>query len=155
MMKKLPPIEKIYEAYSAIADGRVNMHEHYAEVTSSDRTKDYIVTFNNRVYSSNDNGSYWQSYAGYPIIAVLMLQGLLSYDASTAMLFKNINWKKLNTQYKNRYSEAVKEIFRDLRNKGVDTDEVSRQVQGVYNELKRLDISLKKSSTKPNLKNGK
>ena len=153
MMKKLPPIEKIYEAYSAIADGRVNMHEHYAEVTSSDRIRDYIVTFNNRVYSSNDNGSYWQSYAGYPILAVLMLQGRLSYDPKTAGLFRNINWKKLNTQYKNKYADAVKEIFRDLRNRGIDTDEISRQVQASYNELKRLDIGLKKSPTKPNLKN--
>ncbi len=153
MMKKLPPIEKIYEAYSAIADGRVSMHEHFAEVTSSDRTKDYIVTFSNNTYSSNDNGSYWQSYAGYPIIAVLMLQGKLPYDPQTASLFRNINWKKLNTQYKNRYADAVKEIFRDLRNRGINTDEIARQVQAAYNELKRLDIALKKSSTKPNLKN--
>jgi hypothetical protein len=152
MMKKLPPIEKIYEAYSAIADGRVSMHDHFAEVTSSDRTKDYIVTFSNNTYSSNDNGSYWQSYAGYPILAVLMLQGRLSYDPQTASLFKNINWKKLNTQFKNKYADAVKEIFRDLRNRGIDTDEITRQVQAGYNELKRLDISLKKSSTKPNLK---
>ena len=152
MMKKLPPIEKIYEAYSAIADGRVSMHDHFAEVTSSDRTKDYIVTFSNNTYSSNDNGSYWQSYAGYPIIAVLMLQGRLSYDPQTASLFKNINWKKLNTQFKNKYADAVKEIFRDLHNRGIDTDEITRQVQVSYNELKRLDISLKKSSTKPNLK---
>ncbi|MBO4538481.1 MAG: hypothetical protein J5694_06445 [Erysipelotrichaceae bacterium] len=155
MMKKLPPIEKIYEAYSAIADGRISMHEHFAEVTSSDRTKDYIVTFNNGVYSSNDNGSYWQSYAGYPILAVLILQGKLSYEPKTAALFRNINWKKLNTQYKNKYADAVREIFRDLRNRGVDTEEISRQVQNTYNELKRLDISLKKSSTKPNLKSGK
>ena len=152
MMKKLPPIEKIYEAYSAIADGRVSMHEHFAEVTSSDRTKDYIVTFSNSTYSSNDNGSYWQSYAGYPILAVLMLQGRLSYDPQTASLFKNINWKKLNTQFKNKYADAVKEIFRDLRNRGIDTDGIIRQVQASYNELKKLDISLKKSSTKPNLK---
>ena len=152
MMKKLPPIEKIYEAYSAIADGRVSMHDHFAEVTSSDRTKDYIVTFSNNTYSSNDNGSYWQSYAGYPILAVLMLQGRLSYDPQTASLFRNINWKKLNTQFKNKYADAVKEIFRDLRNRGIDTDEITRQVQASYNELKRLDISLKKSSTKPNLK---
>ncbi|MBO4218516.1 MAG: hypothetical protein J5887_03350, partial [Erysipelotrichaceae bacterium] len=101
------------------------------------------------------NGSYWQSYAGYPILAVLMLQGKLSYEPKTAALFRNINWKKLNTQYKNKYADAVREIFRDLRNRGVDTEEISRQVQNTYNELKRLDISLKKSSTKPNLKSGK
>ena len=38
---KLPPIEKIPEAYSAVADERVAMGEHSAKVRSSDGTKTY------------------------------------------------------------------------------------------------------------------
>ena len=42
-MQKLPPIEKFYEAYSALADDRVNMGENEATVTSSDGAKAYKV----------------------------------------------------------------------------------------------------------------
>ena len=44
-MKKMPPIEKAYEAYSAIADGRVEMHDGYALVASSDGVKTYEVAW--------------------------------------------------------------------------------------------------------------
>ena len=38
-MTKLGPIEKIYEAYSAIADGRVTVADTSAEVKSSNGAK--------------------------------------------------------------------------------------------------------------------
>ena len=50
-MEKLPPIEKIYEAYSALADQRVSMGEGTAAVTSSDGAKKY------RVEWQDDNNS--------------------------------------------------------------------------------------------------
>ena len=74
-MNKLPPIEKIYEAYSAIADNRIALHENYAAVLSSDKSKEYTVGWNGNVYTSDDNATYWQGYAGYPVIAVLMEAG--------------------------------------------------------------------------------
>ena len=42
-MEKLPPIEKIYEAYSALADNRIHMEETSAKVVSSDGAKSYKV----------------------------------------------------------------------------------------------------------------
>ena len=39
MAVKMPPIEKIHEAYSAIADGRITMRESEADVVSSDLSK--------------------------------------------------------------------------------------------------------------------
>lgn len=42
-MQKLPPIEKLYEAYSALADNRIVLSETSAEVTSSDSSKQYKV----------------------------------------------------------------------------------------------------------------
>ncbi len=76
-MEKNPPIEKIYEAYSAIADGRVTLCVGEAAVRSSNGQKEYLVTWDDRVYTSNDSATYWQGYAGYPVIAVLLLQGEL------------------------------------------------------------------------------
>ena len=63
---KLPPIEKIPEAYSAVADERVAMGEHSAKVRSSDGTKTYTVQWDGDAYTSDDNGSKWQNYSGYP-----------------------------------------------------------------------------------------
>ncbi len=40
-MNKWPPIEKIHEAYSAIADERVVLSEGTAKVASSNRAKEY------------------------------------------------------------------------------------------------------------------
>jgi hypothetical protein len=40
---KQPPKEKVYEAFTAIADGRVEMHEDHAVVTSSGGDKTYLV----------------------------------------------------------------------------------------------------------------
>ena len=76
-MKKLPPIQKILEAYTAIVDNNVNLTENEAKVKSSNGAKTYTVSWENDVYHSNDNATYWQGYAGYPVIAVLMLQGKL------------------------------------------------------------------------------
>lgn len=42
-MKKLPPIEKISEAYTAIEDNRINLLEDYAIVKSSNFEKEYLV----------------------------------------------------------------------------------------------------------------
>lgn len=71
-LSKLPPISKVYEALSAVADGRVSLEETEAYVTSSDYSKIYTVRFDETTYSSNDRATSWQHYAGYPIIAVLI-----------------------------------------------------------------------------------
>ena len=73
-MQKLPPIEKFYEAYSALADKRVTMGENLATVTSSDGAKTYKVEWQDNTYSSTDNATLWQGYAGYPVLSVLILQ---------------------------------------------------------------------------------
>lgn len=149
MGMKMPPIEKIHEAYSAIADERVVMKETEAEVSSSDFAKKYLVTWKENVYTSNDNASYWQGYLGYPIIAVLMLQGKLSLDQEIARYFKGINWKALNTEYKNQFSEAVKKILTQFEADGLDCDKICTEVNKVYHEMEELKISTKRSSLRP------
>ena len=79
-MEKLPPIEKIPEAYTAIIDNRVEMFDNYAIVKSSTLEKEYLIKWNDNLYYSNDNSTYWQNYLGYPVISVLMLQGKLSLN---------------------------------------------------------------------------
>ena len=148
-MKKLPPIEKIHEAYSAIVDHRVILMEDSASVFSSNRAKEYTVSMKDGIYSSNDNASYWQGYAGYPIIAILMLQGKLSLDMGIAENFKEINWTELNAKYKSKYKKSVAEIMEGLQEKGVDCDEINSEVEKVYKQIETLDITCKRSSKRP------
>lgn len=147
-MNKLPPIEKIPEAYSAIADDRVEMHENSALIDSSDYSKRYTVTWNDDLYTSNDNASIWQGYAGYPMIAVLLLQGKLPFDKVVASHFKGINWKALNTKHKNKYDKAVAEIMDSLKEKDVDSELINIEINKVYESIRTLNISTKRSGIK-------
>lgn len=149
MAVKIPPIEKIHEAYGAIADKRIVLKEKEAEVTSSDLSKKYLVKWEGEVYSSNDNASYWQGYLGYPIIAVLMLQGKLSLDCEIAEYFKGIDWKKRNMEQKNKYSEVVKQIMEELKQAGVNCNKISIEIDKVYKEIQQLAITTKRSSLRP------
>ena len=141
-------MQKVHEAFSAIADGRVKFDSDRAEVISSDRKKLYTVTWEGNLYTSNDNGSYWQGYAGYPMIAVFMLQRRLPLDRQIAGYFKGINWTELNARYKAKYDKAVAEVMERLRVEGVDTDRVDAEVCRVYDTLKELDITTKRSTVK-------
>jgi hypothetical protein len=148
-MGKIPPIEKIYEAFSAIADDRIIMAEKSADVLSSDCSKKYLVTWQDGVYTSNDSGSYWQGYAGYPMLAVLMLQGKLPFERTITDHFKGINWKKLNAKHKANYAEAVNLILDGLQQNGVDCNVINVEIGKVYEEIKTLDIKCKRSSVRP------
>ena len=149
-MEKLPQIEKIYEALSAIEDNRVNISDGSASAKSSDYKKEYKITWKEDVYSSNDNVSYWGGYAGYPIIAVLMLQGKLPMpDADSINLLKGINWKELNTKHKNKYNKAVAEIIETLEREGKNINALNSAVKNIFEAIKTLDISTKRSSIRP------
>jgi len=114
---KLPPKAKIYEALTAVADGRVNLKgDETAEVLSSDGTKTYIVEWSADLgqITSNDNASYWQGYIGYPIIAVLMVLGRLDFDGTVAQALSGIAWKKIESQVRNDYDKAVERVLLNL-----------------------------------------
>lgn len=82
-----------------------------AVVLSSNREKKYTVTWENGVYTSNDNASYWRGYAGYPIIAVLMLQKELSLNSDIIDHFKGINWTELNKNIKQNTQKLLKKLW--------------------------------------------
>lgn len=146
---KIPPIEKILEAYSAIVDDRIELHEDKAMVSSSDLKKVYTITWNNDTYTSNDNATYWQGYLGYPIIAVLMLQNKLSLNKDIAQYFYGINWKELNKKNKNDYSKVANILFEEMYKKGINCDKIKTELDHVYNQIKELEIVIKRSSLRP------
>ncbi len=149
MSIKMPPIEKIHEAYGAIVDDRITLMEGKAEVVSSDLSKKYVITWKDDIYTSNDNSSYWSGYPGYPILAVLMLQGRLSLDREIAEYFKGIQWKKRNVEHKNKYAEVVKEIMDEFAAAGIDCEKIQAEIDKVYKEIEQLMITVKRGSLRP------
>lgn len=141
-MNKLPPLEKIPEAYSAIEDERVTLFEDYAIVKSSNYEKEYLIKWNNNLFYSNDNSTYWQGYIGYPVIAVLMIKGDLSLNKSISKYFKNINWNKLNKDNKRNYEESLNQILSDVSDS--EKELIFCEINKVYEEIKQLKIEITK-----------
>lgn len=143
-MRKLPPPEKAAEAYSAIADGRVTLFaaEERAEVISSDGEKKYAVAWRGNVYTSTDNATRWQGYAGYPVLAVLMLQGRLPLDREVAALFSGINWTELNKKHRRDYAAALDAV---VRARNMDAAAVRAAMNQVFERLSALDVEIRRS----------
>ena len=145
-MKKMPPIQKILEAYTAIVDKHVELKNNEALVTSSNGAKTYTVSWDNDIYHSNDNATYWQGYAGYPIIAVLMLQGKIPFDQKLADNFASVNWNEVNAKFKRNYAKAASEV---IKKKGLNEKEVMTELEKVYEALKDLPITIKRGALRP------
>ncbi len=149
-MGKMPPKEKIAEALSAIADGRIAMRENEASVASSGGGKHYTVKWTDEdVFSSNDSATYWQLYPGYPIIAVLLLLGRLPLREDMAEHFAGINWTELNRKHKRKYDRALAEVLHTLEHTGVDTGAIEQYTAMLYTALEKLDITIKRGSLRP------
>lgn len=135
------PIEKVYEAWTAIEDNRIELHDGYATVKSSDDTKEYTVRFSGDTYSSDDNATYWQGYPGYPVIAVMMLQGRLPFDEEEAGKWKDVNWKAINTKFRNKYAKAVESVAEE---RDINLQESQKAAEKVMVALKTLEIKIKR-----------
>lgn len=145
-MKRMPPIQKILEAYTAIVDKHVELKNNEALVTSSNGAKTYTVSWEDNIYHSNDNATYWQGYAGYPIIAVLMLQEKISFDQKLADNFASVNWNEVNAKFKRNYAKAASEVIKEKR---LDEKEVMAELEKVYRALKDLPITIKRGALRP------
>lgn len=146
---KHSPIIKIYEALGAVADDRIEIRENTAKVYSSSGNKFYTVTYESSTRSimTNDNGSYWKGYLGYPAIAFLLKTGILSFDAEISILLRGIKWKEINQRFKNDFEKTLDYIFASK------SAEEKRKLVDIANkidtELAKIDLSLLGKKTKP------
>ncbi len=143
----MPPIAKVYEALSAVVDGRVKLTtETSAEVQSSERDQTYTVKWSaegadsRRSITSNDNATRWQGYIGYPIIAVLLQAGRIPYDSAAAAELAGIPWHALNNQFKRDYDAAVEQVLAQVRERGGDPEAIRREAQRIYAGLAELQL---------------
>ncbi len=142
---KMPPKAKVYEALSAVGDGRIFLKSNIsAEVTSSDGTKAYLVEWSEVHFKkiiSNDNASYWQGYLGYPIIAVLLIKNKIDYNPEVAKLMVGVNWKKINTDFKRDYNKAIEYVLKNVEEKvGYYPDIINQEVDKIMLQIEKLSL---------------
>jgi hypothetical protein len=147
MNHKMPPREKIHEALSAIADKRITIKNNEADVVSSDGSKQYLVTWNDNIYSANDNATFWQNYPGYPVIAVLLINDNITYNHDILAHFKDVNWRELNKQFNNDYTLSVKEVYKNIDSKDIVL--IEKEIDNIYQQLNDLDIIIKRGKVFP------
>ncbi len=149
MVLSLPPRIKVLEALGCIADGRIELiNENTARVTSSlgDRIYRVYVDLSRGVAYSDDNGTKYRNYIGYPIIALLMLRGVIPYSEDIAKALSGIPWKILNEKYK-RYYLVEREVLKRAELRGVSSSHVMEFVKVVMDRLK--DVKLRKLEQLP------
>lgn len=149
MKWKHPPIIKIYEALGAVADERVKVSEQTGKVYSSTGNKYYDVEYDLESNSimTNDNGSYWKGYLGYPAIAFLMKIKVLSYDKNIGELLSGIAWKDINQKFKNDFEKTLAYILSSKTEK--EKINLENFTQKVDSEIKKLKLSLLGSKKYP------
>lgn len=137
-----PPRIKVLEAIGSIGDGRIEvLSDTEARVTSSRGDKVYrviVIPDGNdghtyRVYS-NDNGTIYRGYIGYPIIAFLMVKGIIPIDREVMNAVTGVPWKDLNERYK-RYAIVEDIIMRRAENMGVKREIISEYIEIVFKKL--------------------
>jgi len=140
-----PPRIKVLEAIGAVGDGRIRMvGANKALVTSSTGEKEYMVvavkegadTF--RVFS-NDNGTVFKSYIGYPIISLLILVGELPLDNTIAKALSGIPWKELNEKYQ-KYVVVENIVISRAERLGVPRTTIDEYVNIVYKKLGLIKV---------------
>ncbi len=139
----MPPRIKVLEALGSIADGRVHVNDHEATVISSTGERKYTVIYDeqrNAAYS-DDNGTKFRGYVGYPIIALLMKLGKLPYDKRLAEALKGIPWKKLNERFKS-YAKTEAYVKRIASEKGIKPDELDKFTTLVLQKLHEIGLEV-------------
>ncbi len=146
---KHPPIIKIYEALGSVADGRIEVTGDEAKVYSSSGNKFYTVTYDPDTQSimTNDNGSFWNEYLGYPAIAFLMKIDALPYEEKIGNLLKDIKWKDINQQFKNDFDKTLDFILSSKTE--TEKEELDQFVAKVDAKIQELNLSMLGQKVKP------
>lgn len=146
-MKMKTRISKVYEAYTALSDNRVEkINDSLYLVASSDCTKNYTVKREEDLFSSNDNATRWQHYAGYPILAVRMYEHRISYSNDILPLRKNICWKKENTKFKNDYDKAIEYVLASYSEE--DKGKIQKAIEETLEDIESKEYLVKGNRAK-------
>lgn len=154
-MKKIwknPPKVKIYEALGTLGDDRIELvGKNGAIVHSSSGNKFYEVSYDpeNHEIMTNDNGSYWQEYLGYPAIAFLMKTGVIDFDNKWTGVLRGISWKDINTKFKNDFNRTINFVHELIKEKGLDVEEFNYEIDRISIKVGELKLGFLGKKKKP------
>jgi len=147
-----PKIEKVYEALTAVADGRIKITgDGTAVCASSSGKKFYHLKFDSDslAMTSNDNMAYYQKSLSYPMMALLIVTKKVDCPEELPKYFAGIKWKEINTRFKNNYKLSVDSVLEELKSKNVDVEDIKALVETLFEKIKSMQISILGNSEKP------
>jgi hypothetical protein len=134
----------VYEALSAIADGRFELIDaHNAKCTSTSQGKFYSIQYDQALNSimSNDNMAYFRDEVSYPMVAMLLANGEIGFNRDILPYLKNIKWKEINQKNKNDYMKSVGQVLNQLKDSGVNTDVIESEANRIFEHLNALQLN--------------
>ncbi|HID04599.1 MAG TPA: hypothetical protein EYH45_00360 [Candidatus Caldiarchaeum subterraneum] len=138
-----PPRVKFLEALGALADGRVEVRgvgEALVRSSEGDRVYRVFVDVERGVAYSDDNGTVYRNYVGYPIVALLITMDKLPYDGALAEGLKGVRWREINERYKD-YKRVEEEIKKMLEKRGIPASRVDEYISKARKALSKLHLS--------------
>jgi hypothetical protein len=150
MQRKLPShITKYYEALWCIGDSRLKLGSIQwdiisAQVTSSDRSKQYDVSYDtkNHAIMSNDNSSYRKGELWYPSLALLLFLDVIDYQSDYGEALSGIEWKKINTLNNNNFDLTQQQVEKELIWQGMDITSLRLYCDRLSKSLEVLQIEM-------------
>ncbi len=144
---KAPPDIKIYEALGALADERLfDIQEDgdviTAKLYSSSKNKWYDIQYQaseNKIMT-NDNGSYWKWYLGYPAIALLLHLEKIKVDMHIAQFLKAIMRKDINQKNNNDFEKTLEEVHGMVQARWWDVAILKQAIQMIQEQLSNLKL---------------
>ena len=142
MYLKLPPRIKVLEAVSAVAKGRVIKEDGAFRVSASAGNREYLVILQGDFVYSNDNGTLYRGYIGYPIIAAMIVEGIVPDFRELGNALKDIPWAELNAKMASyrKVEDYVKEV---ARRSGIEKEKVDKYIANVLGLLKEKRLKFK------------
>ncbi|MCC6054394.1 MAG: hypothetical protein LM589_03680 [Thermosphaera sp.] len=148
-----PPRIKVLEGIGAIGDGRITtLTNDKATVKSSMGDREYKVVLIRegdavfRAYS-NDNGTIYRGYVGYPIISFMMIKDILPLDREVMKAMTGVPWKELNEKYQ-KYAVVENLVLTRAEKMGVSRVVIDDYVNLVLKKLSLLKIYFDESLEK-------
>lgn len=115
---------------------------------SSDHSKAYTVVLKENLATSNDNATYWQHYAGYPIIAVLLYEKEIEMNPELLQDFKSVPWKTMNQKNKNDYEKSIQEFLLPFQEE--EREKIRKENEKIEEEEEVMKLNLEiKGNRKP------
>ena len=134
-----------------MADNRIEVRGDDAVVRSARSDSQYAVHYNKALQQimSNDKGSFWQKYLGYPSIAFLMKSGIIHYDQIYSAALGGVDWKEIKSKFGEDYEGTKEHINTLLQNKGISIDGFRVEIDSIARQIEALDLSMYGIPAKP------